>query len=59
MTRVLPNPIHQSIYFSLVGPMSLGSVSQPRVAGGGTRQAKGGGPGGGESLRGVGALHIQ
>ncbi len=35
---------HQSIYFSLVGPMSLGSVSQPRVAGG---NAPGGGWGAG------------
>jgi hypothetical protein len=58
VTRVLPNPIHQSIYFSLMGPMSLGSVSQPRVAGG-TRRAGGGGPGGGEGVRGVSAPHIQ
>ena len=43
MTRVLPNPIHQATYFSLVGAMSLGRVSQPRVAGG---DAPGGGVGG-------------
>ncbi len=40
MTLALPYPIHQAIYFSLVGAMSLGSVSQPRVAGG---DAPGGG----------------
>ena len=39
-TLALPHPIHQATYFSLVGPMSLGSVSWPRVAGGD-------GPGGG------------
>ncbi len=45
-TLVLPNPIHQSIYFSLVGALSLGSVSRPRDARG-TGRAGGGGPGGG------------
>jgi hypothetical protein len=35
-----PPPILQAIYFSLVGLMSLGSVSRPRVA-------RGDGPGGG------------
>ncbi len=34
-TLTLPHPIHQATYFSLVGPMSLSSVSRPRVAGGG------------------------
>ncbi len=47
-TLALPHPIHQAIYFSLVGPMSLGRVSQPHVAGGrragrGGRGAAGGG----------------
>ncbi len=37
MTRVLPNPIHKSIYFSLVGATSPGSVSRPRVARGAGR----------------------
>jgi hypothetical protein len=31
-TLAIPHPIHQAIYFSLVGAMSLGSVSRPRVA---------------------------
>ncbi len=49
-TLALPHPIHQATYFSLVSPMSLGSVSRPRVAGGGRAgrgvggQAGGGGP---------------
>jgi hypothetical protein len=47
---------YESIYSSLMGPMSLGSVSQPRVAWG---DAPGGGPGGGEGVRGVSAPHIQ
>jgi hypothetical protein len=53
-----PPPIHQAIYFSLVGATSLCSVSQPRVA-------RGDGPGGGwvavrgGGVRGVSAPHIQ
>jgi hypothetical protein len=43
-SRRPPPPIHQAIYFSLVGATSLGSVSQPRVAGGD-------GPGGGWGAR--------
>ena len=52
MTRVLPNPIHQAIYFSLEGAMSLGSVSQPRVAqGDGPSGELGAGRGGGRERR--------
>jgi hypothetical protein len=38
----------------------LGSVSQPRVAGGGgTGRVGGGGPGGGEGVRGISTPHVQ
>ncbi len=47
-TLVLPNPIRKSIYFSLVGAPSPGSVSRPRVARG---DGPGGGPGGGGGRR--------
>ncbi len=58
-TLVLPNPIHQAIYFSLAGATSLGSVSQPCVAGGDGPGGGGGeGPGGGGGVRGVSAPHI-
>ncbi len=59
-TLALPNPIHQAIYFSLVGEMSLGSVSQPRVARGDGPSGGGGwGAGRGGGVRGVIAPHIQ
>jgi hypothetical protein len=48
-TLALPHPIHQATYFSLVGAMSLGSVSQPHVAGGGGRRAGVGGRVGGRA----------
>ncbi len=52
MTCLLPNPIHQSIYFSLVGAMSLGSESRPRVArGDGLGGGWGAGLGGGRERR--------
>jgi hypothetical protein len=47
VTRVLPHPIHQATYFSLVSPMSLGSVSRPRVVGGDGPGGEWAGPGGG------------
>ncbi len=47
-TLALPHTIHQANYFSLVCPMSLGSVSQPQVAGGnGPSGGWGAGRGGG------------
>ncbi len=58
-TLALPHPIHQANYVSLVGPMSLGSLSQPHVLGGEQGPVGGGGPGGGGGLRGVSAPHIQ
>jgi hypothetical protein len=55
-----PHPIHQATYFSLVGPMSLGSVSRPHVAGGdGPGRGWGAGRGGGGGVRGVSASYIQ
>ncbi len=57
-TLVLPNPIHQPIYFSLVGATSLGSVSQPRVGGGRAGRGVGDRAGGG-GVRGVSAPRIQ
>ena len=56
-TLAIPHPV-TPIYFSLVGAMSLGSVSQPRVAQG-DGPSGGWGPGGGVGVRGVSAPHSQ